>query len=98
MAKRKSVITITIKDVIYYAMDNRGNTWSDEINDSRQSYGMAKTKHRKMKEYLEDLVQADPNRTAQIHIKINGNFSWNTTDISYAEVNTVELHELYLSI
>jgi hypothetical protein len=101
MAIRKSVITIEVNNIIYYSMDNKGRTWSDEINDAKQHRGMANAKYRQIKEYLEDQIQVDPNNKHELYIKANGSFfSGNkpTTTISYNEAKTVELHELFLSI
>ena len=99
MAIRKSVITIEINNIIYYSMDNRGCSWSNEINDAKQHRGMANAKHRQIKEHLEGSIRMDSASLFDIYLKNQNNFSWGSpTAISYNEVNTILLHELFLSI
>ncbi|MCI4438136.1 MAG: hypothetical protein JHC33_15120 [Ignisphaera sp.] len=96
---KKSVITLEHQGTLYYLMDNKGRAWSDDITDAKQHRGMAKTRHKKIKEELEFHVRNDSKQACDVWVRLNNSSKYsNHITISYQEIDTVELRELFLSI
>ena len=66
--------------------------WSDDINDAKQCYGMAKSR---LKRLVKSFIDHD--FQDRLFIKIGGVFS-STIKFSHVELNTLKLNRLYLSI
>ena len=94
--KKRSVITMEINGALYYAMDSHGSCWSDEINDVKMFHGMARAKEKYIKERFENDLQSN---CCDVTLKTNGVWDCqNRVTLSRNNVNTVLLHELFLSI
>jgi hypothetical protein len=96
---KKSVITMEVNNVLFYATSSRGNAWSDDINDAKMFCGMARSKEKNIKECLEDCIQKTTPHVYEVLVKLNGKWDYSKRlRISSNDVNMITLRELFLHI